>query len=642
MKKTLSPPCLLCLCGFVCASLLAAQPPRPQDDLFAHVNHEWLSATPIPDDRVTYSAAAELVDRVEHQLHALIEDLVREGNHRRGSEAQQIVDLYRSVTDSALVEQAGMGPVAEDLGRINTISGVDAASALAGQLSVTGEGGPFDVTLVAAGRRAGRTVARVAAGGLLLPDSSYYLSASPEIREMRRAYAAYLVRLFVAAGQAHEQAESDAGRVIAFETAMAQALRSSGGGVPSPRVWSLSEIERELPGFGWRQWAKPQGLDRAAGLLLDHPEFFRAFSASFGRTPPATLSAWLRARFLTAMAPYLPAAVSRARFDFFGTTLTGQVAPRPPWKRGVSMVSEFLGDAIGRRYVARHFPSEARDRARNIVNQLLETARDGIGRAEWLPADRRDAARQRLSTIEAQIGYPDEWRSYAGLTIRPDELLGNLRRLRTFDTRYRMQRAQVARTSRQWLMSAQTVNAYYSPAQHEFALPAGILQPPYFDVQVDEAANYGAIGAVVGHEVSHALDLRSLAPQASGLRAQFAAYEVQPGILVNADLTFAESLADVAGLQLAYRAYRRSLGDRPPEVINGLTGDQRFFFGWVRIWRGHSRPDYLRYTNETSPHAPPQFRANGAVSHLDAFYDAFGVAPGDRLYRPADGRLRVW
>ena len=631
----------MCICIGLSA-LVAAQSPRPQDDLFAHANHEWLRATPIPDDRVTYSAAAELVDRVEHQLHALIEDLLREGTHRRGSEAQQIVDLYRSVTDRAAVEQAGLGPVADDLTRLAQIGNVKQASEMAGELSVSGEGGPFNVTLVAAGRQVSRTVARVAVGGLLLPDWSYYLSPTPAVLEVRRAYAAYLTRVFVAAGQAQEEAELAAGQVIAFETAMAEAIRSTGGSPPSPRVWSLSEIERALPGFGWRQWAKPQGLDRAGGIMLDQPEFFRAFAALFGRTPPATLSAWLRARFLTAMAPYLPSALSDARFDFFGTRLTGQVAPRQPWKRGVSMVSEFLGDAIGRRYVARHFPPEARDRARAIVTQLLDTARDGIEQADWLPAERRETARQRLTTIEAQIGYPDEWRSYAGLVITPGELLGNVRRLRTFDTRYRMQRARVARSSRQWLMTVQTVNAYYSPAQHEFALPAGILQPPYFDAQADDAANYGAIGAVVGHEISHALDLRGLASRASGLRAQFAAYEVQPGVRLNADVTFAESLADVAGLQLAYRAYRRSLGTRVPEVIDGSTGDQRFFFGWARIWRGHSRPDYLRYTNETSPHAPPQFRANGAVSHVDAFHEAFGVAPGDRLYRQADGRLRVW
>jgi putative endopeptidase len=634
---------LLCFGLVVGGSLLSAQTiPRPQDDLFQHANYEWLRTTPIPDDRVTYSAAAELVDRVEHQLRTLIDDLQREGHHHRGSEAQQIVDLYRSVTDRAAVEAAGLEPVADDLRRLDAISDVKRASEMAGQLSVSGEGGPFDVTLVAAGRQASRSVARVAAGGLLLPDSSYYLSPAPAVLEVRRAYAAYLLRIFLASGQGQSLAESNAGRVIAFETAMAEAIRSTAGALPSPRVWSLSEIERDLPGFGWRQWAKPQGLDRAGGIMLDQPEFFRAFSALCGRTPPATLSAWLRARFLTAMAPYLPAALSDARFDFFGTRLTGQVAPRVAWKRGVSMVSEFLGDAIGRRYVARHFPSHSRDRARAIVAQILKTAREELDRVAWMSDDRRMAARLRLSSIEAQIGYPDEWRSYAGVRIGPDDLLGNMRRLRAFETQYRMQRARVARSSREWLMTAHTVNAYYSPAQNDVALAAGILQPPYFDATGDDAVNFGAIGSVVGHEISHALDLRGLAPQAGMLRTQFSAIEVVPGLRLNADLTFAESLADVVGLQLSHRAYRDSLGNREAEVIDGRTGDQRFFMGWARIWRAQSRPDYLRYTNQTSPHAPPQFRANVAVSHVDAFYDAFSVAPGDRLYREKDQRIRIW
>lgn len=640
MKRALSPPCLLCL--FLGASLLAAQPPRPQDDLFQHANHEWLRTTPIPDDRVTYSAAAELVDRVEHQLRTLIEDLQREGEHRPGSEAQQIVDLYGSATDRAAVEAAGLRPVADELRRLDAIRDAKHASEVAGQLSVSGEGGPFDVTLVAAGRQANRSVARIAAGGLLLPDWSYYLSPAPAVLEVRRAYAAYLLRIFLASGQPQAQAESNAGRLIAFETGMAEAIRNTSGTPPSPRVWSLSEIERDLPGFGWRQWAKPQGLDRAGGIMLDQPEFFRAFSALFGRTPPETLSAWLRARFLTAMAPYLPASLSDARFDFFGTRLTGQVAPRPPWKRGVSMVSESLGDAIGRRYVARHFPSHSRDRARAIVSQILKTAQSELDRVDWIPDDRRMAARLRLSSIEAQIGYPDEWRSYSGVEIRADDLLGNTRRLRAFETQYRMQRARIARTSRQWLMTAQTVNAYYSPAQNDVALAAGILQPPYFDATGDDAVNFGAIGSVVGHEISHALDLRGLAPRAGMLRAQYAAIEVLPGLRLNADLTFAESLADVVGLQLAYRAYRESLEGREPAVVEGRTGDQRFFMGWARIWRAQSRPDYLRYTNQTSPHAPPQFRANVAVSHVDAFYEAFGIAPGDRLYREKDQRLRIW
>jgi putative endopeptidase len=632
----------LCAVVLLTATLAAQAPPRPQDDLFRHANDTWLRDTPIPDDRVTYSAATELVDRVEHQLRTLIEGLQHGPDLPRGTEGRLIADLYRSVVNRAALESIGLAPIREDLDRLAGITSVRDASALAGRLSVNSEGGPFDVTLVAASRRASRNVARVTAGGLLLPDWSYYLSPSPQSLDIRRAYGAYLSRLFAAAGQSLDEADSAAGRVIAFEIAMAQALRDVATGAASPRVWSLSEIERAMPGFGWRQWAQPQGLDRAGGIMLDQPEFFRAFSALVGRTPPSTLAAWLRARFLTSLAPYLPEAFASARFDFFGRRLTGQVAPREPWKRGVSMVSEFLGDAIGRRYVAAHFPAPARDRVRDMVTQILTAAREAVQQSEWMTSGDRDAAVRRLATMDVKVGYPDHWRIYAGLKIDPGDLIGNVRRLRAFDMQYRMQRARVAQSSLEWLMAAHVVNAYYSPAQHEIVLPAGILQPPYFDAAADDGWNYGAIGAVIGHEISHALDLRGAAARARGLHQQFSAFEVVPGVRLNADLTFAEALADVIGLQLAHRAYRQSAGGRAAPVLDGMTGDQRFFFGWARMWRGQSRPDYLRYTNETSPHAPPQFRANGTAAHVEAFYSAFGVSPGDGLYRPPEARVRVW
>lgn len=645
LRATVPSPAFVAVLAVAAGGALAAsvpQAPRPQDDLFRHANDAWLRATPIPDDRVSYSAAAELAERVEYQLRELIEDLLDRPEALRASDARQIADLYRSVLDRETIDRRGLAPIRDDLARFAAVADGRDAATLAGRLSVVSEGGPFDVTLVSASRQTSRTVARVTAGGLLLPDWSYYLSPAPAMLDVRRAYASYLVRLFVAADEPREQAEQAAGAVIAFETAIAEALRSVAGQPASSRTWTLVEIERAMPGFGWRQWAAPQGLDRAGGLILDRPEFFRAFAALCGRTPPSTLSAWLRARFLTSLAPYLPAAFSEARFDFFGTRLTGQVAPREPWKRGVSMVSEFLGDAIGRRYVAAHFSPDARDRVRAIVRQVQAAAQMAVRQSAWMSAADRQESLQRLATIDAKVGYPDRWRQYAGLRIEAGDLLGNVRRLREFDMRYRMQRARVARTSPEWLMTAQTVNAYYSPAQHEIVLPAGILQAPYFDPALDDAWNYGAIGAVVGHEISHALPLRGVAAQARVLREQFAALEVVPGVRVNADLTFNESLADVVGLQLAHRAYRRSLGGREAPVVDGLTGDQRFFLGWARIWRGQSRPDYLRYANETSPHAPFEFRANGAVVHLDAFHDAFGVAPGDRMHRAPGQRLRIW
>lgn len=621
---------------------LVAQAPRPQDDLFTAANAEWLAAVKMPEDRVSYSAAAELADEVETQIQAIVDDLMAGTAPRKGSEEQLIVDLYRSVVDHATVDGRGLTPIAGDLERLRAVSNAKQASALAGTWSVSGEGGPFEVTLVSAGRRAATAVARVTPGGILLPDWSYYLTGTRETLTIRRAYAEYLSRIFRLGGVADEQAAADAGAVIAFETHLAEAMRATEGQVPSPRVWSMGELQREMPGFDWRAWGEPQGLHRAGGIILTQPEFFRQFSALVGKVPASTLAAWLRARFLTATAPYLPSSLSNARFEFFGTTLTGQRAPRDRWKRGVSMVSEHLGDAVGRRYVARHFSAESRARVRAIVDEVTAAARAGIRTADWIPEEARERATQRLATIDAKVGYPDQWRSYAGLDIRADDLLGNVRRLRTFETTYRMERARRPAASLEWLMTAQTVNAYYSPSQQEFVLPAGLLQPPYFDPKADDATNYGSVGAVIGHELSHALDVRPLARRADSLRQQFAGFDVIPGLRLNADVTFAESLADVVGLQLAHKAWRRARGDAESPVIAGRTGDQRFLLAWARVWRSLYRPDFLRYTNATSPHAPGHLRANGTVSHLDVFYSAFDVKPGDKLYLPPELRVRAW
>jgi putative endopeptidase len=628
------------VCLLACAGLASSQV-RPQDDLFTYANADWLAHTSIPDDRVTYSAAAVLVEEVERRVHGIILDLLAQGGHRDGSEEQQIVDLYRSVTDRALVERAGLTPVQPQLDRLSRIQDRGDVAEMAGRLSATGEGGPFEV-VVLAGRSPAGSVVRVMPGGLLLPDWSYYLTPTRRFLEVRRQYATYLSRLYVVSGLAKERADADAGAVLALETKLAEAFRATAGDPYNTRARTLGDIERDYPGFDWRAWGGPQGLQHAAGLVLAKPSFFKAFAETIQQTPPDTLQAWLRGRFLTAMAPYLTDALANARFDFFGTQLTGQELPREPWKRGVSLVNESLGDAIGKRYVERFFPESGRARVQGLVDDVLAAARAGVLTASWLEPEERDVAAKRLASIEAQIAYPDDWRSYAQVRIAPDDLVGNLRRLRAFDTQYRVRRARLAGRSSEWLMTAQTVNAYYSPAQHQIALPAGVLQPPFFDPAADDAVNFGSIGAVVGHELSHALMLGGLLPKAASLRRQFGRFEALPGLRVNAELTGSETLADVVGLQLAYRAYQRRLDGFEAPVIDGLTGDQRFVLAWARLWRGLARPEYVRTSNKTSPHAPARFRANGTVGHLEAFYAAFDVRSGDRLFIEPSARLKVW
>ena len=606
---------------------------RPQDDLHQFANAEWLARTPLPPDRVSISASSALVDQVEGDLRRIIEDTAADAAAMRRGDAQQIVSLYRSMLDQAEVERRGMAPVREDLARIDAIDSPRGVAAVAGYLSSIAAGGPFEAVVAVDAANPAVPVVRVLQGGTMLPDRAYYLDPSPAFVTIREQYVAYLTALFEAAER--DAAAADASAVVALEIRLAAAQLPPRGPVDPSRGYPFLRLTRAFPGFDWNAWAEPQGIHRVPTVVMAQPSFFKAFAALVPEVPLATWRAWLAARYLTAMSPYLPAEVALTRFEFFGRTLTGQVAVRPTWKRGVSLASEFLGDAIGRRYVERHFQTAARTEARGIAREVVAAYRQAVSDAVWMSPRARHVAQRQLSTLTVKVGYPDRWRSYAGLELRADDLMGNLRRARAFDNRYRMARLSDPADSGLWLMTPQTVNAYYSPTQHEIVVPAGILQPPYFTAGGNDAANYGAIGAVIGHEVSHALDLSEFQAGTRALVAQVDAYEPLPGLHADGALTRAETLADLSGLAIAHRAYRRSLGSRDPD-------DRQFFLGWARIWRLQSRPEYVRYQLGTSVYAPWEFRANGLVQHLDAFHVAFGVAPGDRLFRAPGDRVRVW
>jgi putative endopeptidase len=354
--------------------------------------------------------------------------------------------------------------------------------------------------------------------------------------------------------------------------------------------------------------------------------------------------------------------LTMARFDFFGNILTGQEEPITRWKRGVSLVSFYLGDAIGRIYVDRHFPPDSKLRVQHIVKNVLEAYKAAIGDADWMAGPTKSEAKVKLWNLKSQIGYPEKWRDYAGLRIEPDDLLGNVQRAQQWDNEFKQQTIKRGQLDGLWTMTPQTLNAYYNLASNEIVFPAAILQPPYFDPAADEAVNYGAIGAVIGHEIGHGFDGRGRAYDSTGtlrdwwtardeeqfaqraalLIAQYNAYSPLADVHVNGAITLEENLADLGGLSIALRAYKLSLGGKPAPVIDGLTGEQRFFIGWARIWRAKTRPEYLRQTIGSAPHAPPEFRANGVVSNIPAFYDAFDVKPGDKLYREPVLRVRVW
>jgi putative endopeptidase len=635
----------------------------PQDDLYGYVNGAWLRDTVMPGDRVSYGAFGEITDKTENDLRILIEQIAARPDRQHGTPAQQIADLYASVLDVRRIDELGTSPIQPELRRIEAIASTRDLAVEAGYLSSIAAGGPFGGSVGRDPMHPGAPVARVTQGGLLLPDRDYYLSTDPGHASVREKYEAYLAHIFSLLGR--QSAAGEARDVLALETALARVswteAQSRSAASETYTRFTLRQLATEMPGFDWQAWAHPQGLDRSPVVILAQPSFFKAFAAMVPQMPLPTWKAWLLARFVTAAAPYLNSPFDQARFDFFGTVLTGQELPRTRWKRGVAMVNAYLGDAIGRLYVERQFTSNTRVRAQRILDQVMAAYRDAIRDSDWMSTRAKREAQAKLAAMHVRLGAPSEWRSYAGLDVRSDDVFGNWQRALQFENRTRLDEVSGS-SAALWALPPQTVNAFYSPATNEMVVPAAILQPPIFDVDADDAVNYGSVGALIGHEIGHAFDSRGRQFDASGaprdwwtpddearlgervrtLVAQLDRYEPLPDAHVNGTLTSAETLADLGGLAIAYRAYRRSLKGATSPSIDGLTGDQRFFMGWTRSWRAKERDDYVRSQLQVSAHLPPRFRAHAAVVNLGAFYDAFGVTPAHRLYvAPAD-RVRIW
>jgi len=634
----------------------------PQDDLYRYVNGGWLSRVAMPADRVSYGAFMEIGDRTELDLRSIIEEVAARENRPRGSSAQQIADLYASVVDETRIEQLGATPIQPELRRIDAIRSTRDLAAEAGYLSSTAAGGPFGGTVGIDPLNPGAPVVRVTQGGTLLPDRGYYLKDDAELAGIREQYQQYLARIFVLTGR--PAPADDARAVLALETALARIQWTEAESRTSDATYirfTLRQLAAEMPGFDWAAWARPQGIDRSPAVILAQPSFFKAFAAMVPAVPLGTWQAWLVSRYVTAVAPFLSRPFDEARFELFGSVVTGQALPRTRWKRGVSMVNAYLGDAIGKLYVERHFSQEARVRVQKMLANVIEAYRGALREADWMSPKTRREALDKLSAISTGVGYPARWRDYSGLVIKPDDLLGNWQRALKFESQSRL--ANVAGAAGgEWALPPQTVNAYYSAATNEMVVPAAILQPPLFDLAADDAVNYGAAGALMGHEIGHGFDDRGRRFDGAGavrdwwadedaqryrqrimkLVAQMNAYEPLPGLHVDGELASAESMGDLGGLAIACRAYKLSLKDKPSPVIDGLTGEQRLFMGWAQIWRSKERDEFLRSTLQTSVYLPAALRANAAASNIDNFYEAFAVKPGNRLYRAPAERVRIW
>jgi len=651
---------------------------RPQDDLFRHVNGRWLDTYEIPADRAADGATRELHDRAEEQVRAIITELAEraaggaDGGADGGAQtpAAQVGALYASFMDTGRIEALGLEPIADELARIDAAGTPEELLAVLGELQRTGGAGAAGFWVDNDAKDPDRYVVYLYQSGLGLPDEAYYREDT--YAEVRAAYRPHVARMLRLSGLPDAEAEARADLVVDLETRLAahhwDVVRDRDADL-TYNPMTLAELTELAPGFGWAAWARAVGAPEGAlaQLVVREPDFAVGLAALWGQAPPEQWRAWLRYHLVTARAPFLTDALVQANFDFYGRTLTGAQEPRERWRRGVSLVQGALGEAVGQEYVARHFPPTHKEHVVTLVANLVAAYRESIEQLDWMGEDTRAKALAKLEAFRAKIGYPDRWKSYAGLEIRADDLVGNVRRSHAYE-----QDRELAKIGRpvdrdEWFMTPQTVNAYYNPGMNEIVFPAGILQPPFFDPEADDAVNYGGIGAVIGHEIGHGFDDQGSKYDGAGrledwwtaedraefdartaaLVDQYAAYS--PAQLggshhVNGALTIGENIGDLGGLSIALRAYRIALGrpfDQAP-VLDGLTGVQRVLIGWAQAWRGKVRDEELIRRLATDPHSPEEFRCNGVVRNLAEFHEAFDVRPGDALYLAPEERVQIW
>jgi len=635
---------------------------RPQDDFFRFVNGGWLAKVTIPDDAVRWGAADELGEHSREAMHEILEEAAAT-LAPAGSERRKVGDLYASFMDSALVDSRGLAPIRHELLGAASVWAPAHLPPVFAHLTRIGVGIPLSVSVGADAKHSMENIVHIGQAGLSLPDRSYYLQSDERMRAVRQSFQSYVSRLLTLAHQ--PDPNGSATRVLALETALARAqwdrARTRDRNATYNRM-TVAQLAATSPHFDWKLYLSHAGLSAATEVIVAEPDYVVAVDSLIAAAPITAWREYLTFRILDAYANELPSAFATARFDFRGKVLSGQQVERARWKRGVAEVEATLGEAAGKLYVEREFKPAAKARMDQLVRNLREAYRVGIDSLEWMTPATKAKAQEKLANFTVKIAYPDKWRDYGPLAIRRGDLLGNVMRARIYNFQDQVNRLGKPVDRTRWSMTPQTVNAYYLSTSNEIVFPAAILQPPFFDPEADDAVNYGAIGAVIGHEIGHGFDDQGRRSDGAGnltdwwtpadaaafdaraakLGAQYDALSPVEGAKVNGKLTMGENIGDLSGLAQAYRAYHISLGGKEPPVIAGFTGDQRFFIGFARIWRSSMREAALRQQLVSDSHSPAMYRVLVPLQNNDAFQRAFDVKPGDKMYRAPEDRVRIW
>jgi len=636
---------------------------RSQDNFFDYVNGTWVNNTAIPADKARWGNFDVLGEQSQKDVRVLVEEVSTAANVETGTPTQKIRDFYNSYMDNKAANAKGIEAIREDLDAIAAIDSMDGVFGAFSSLGVYGVSTPIGMFIDSDMKNPDNNAIYVLQSGLTLPDRDYYLLDDEQFVNGRQLYLEYVANIFDATG--YSNGTDRAERLIALETRLAQVMWTK----EENRDWSkrynpmnLDELSEMSPEINWALGFEVAQIPASSQFLVSQPSFFEAAGKIIAETPLDTWRDYLTFQTISNFAPVLGDQFAELSFSFFRKGLSGVDEQEPRWKRAVDSVNDNMGELLGQLYVERHFQAESKRRMDIMIQNLIKAYEVSIVNLEWMSEETRQQALDKLHKFTPKIGYPDKWIDYGKLEIVEGDLIANIKNGATFAYQRDIDKLDKPVDKTEWGMTPQTVNAYYNPVWNEIVFPASILQPPFFNVQADDAVNYGSIGAAIGHEIGHGFDdagkrfdgdgvLRDwwteedavkFDERKNALAAQYDSYEVIDGLTINGQFTSGENIGDLGGLGIAYLAYKMSLGDEEAPVIDGWTGDQRFFLGWAQVWRSKARDAEIKRRLTIDPHSPPRFRANGAVMNIPAFYTAFDVKEGDGMYLPPEERVKIW
>lgn len=636
----------------------------PGENFYLYANGTWLKNNAIPADQTRWGSFSELQENNYKALHDLLEDAAKK-NGAAGSKEQKVGDLYKSGMDSSAIEKAGITPLNDHFARINAITD---ASGIINEVALEhtmGQNALFGFYISPDDKEVTKEICQFFQGGLGMPDRDYYFKTDARSTKIRDAYQQYLVKLFTLMGEDSTTAKKDAADEFKLETALAGASMTRVEMRDPYKLYNkfnTAGLTAKTPGMDWKNILAGLKVTGQDSMIVGQPKFFAEIAKQLKATPLPVWKKYLQVQMTMEMSPYMSKAFADANFDFFGRTVRGQQEQKPRWKRVLTIVDNSVGELLGQMYVDKNFKPEAKKRMLDLVNNLQSTYAERIKRLTWMSDATKQKALAKLNTFMKKIGYPDKWKDYSALNISGNDYVKNIFNAATFEYNYQLGKLGRPVDRAEWQMTPPTVNAYYNPAFNEIVFPAGILQWPFFADNADDAVNYGGIGSVIGHEMTHGFDdqgrqydadgnlhdwwtpedAKNFLSKAQVVINQYNNYTVLDSIHVNGQLTQGENLADLGGINIAYEAFKKTKQGQSTEKIDGFTPDQRFFLSWAQVWRANTRPEEIQSRIVTDPHSPNELRCNGPLSNMPQFYQAFNIKPGDKMYRADSIRASVW